>query len=143
MATWLRRAIIRLHIRRRSQQPQVYRFQADRWQMFRIYCAAAQMQFQQLDSIALTYSRQPTLLVVRSEVEGVTWWKVNSAAPSIATSPELPVRSLRPFEITDDLQWSQASKPAIVVSNPTSRDAKIEVFYAVREEDGSGGQLDF
>jgi len=140
--TWLRRAIIRLHIRRRTQQPQVYRFHADRWHNFRLLVAAGQMNMQQLDSIPLTYVRQPTLVVVRSSVEGVEWWKVDSAAPAVDTAPVLPTRLLRPFEVTDDVQWSQSSRPAIVVNNTKTQDAVVEVFYAVREENG-GGSIDF
>ena len=137
--TWLRRCIIRLHIRRRTQQPLVYRFHADRFHNFRILVAAGQMNLQVCDQVPLVYAKQPTLLVVRSEVEGVQWWKVDSAAPAVGSTVVAPVRVLRPFEVTDDVQWSLASRPAIVVSNPKAQDAKVEIFYATREEDVSGG----
>lgn len=137
--TWFRRAIIRLHIRRRTQQPQVYRFHADRWHNFRILVAAGQMNMQQLDSIPLNYVYQPTLVVIRSSVEGVEWWKVNSAAPAVDTAPSLPARILRPFEVTDDMQWSSGSRPAVVINNTKSQDAEIEIFYATREDGQQGG----
>ena len=141
--TWLRRAIIRLHIRRRTQQPQVYRFHADRWHSYRIWVAAGQMNLQVCDSVPLLYVNQPTLVIVKSDVEGVQWWKVDSAVPAVDLAPVPPVRALRPFEVTDDVQWSQNSKPAVVISNPKTHDAKVEIFYAVRDEDvgGGGGDL--
>ena len=135
-----RRALIRFTVRRRMRPPVTYRFHADRHQMFRIYCAAAQMNFQQLDSEALIGNRQPTLLVLRSNVEGVRWWKVDEAVPVIGSAKVLPVRVLRPVEATTDFEWSQWSCPAIVIENPTPARAVVDVFYATREE--SDGQTD-
>jgi hypothetical protein len=119
--------------------PVTFRFHADRWHMFRIYAAAAQMQMQQVDSIAMAGARQPTLLVLRSNVEGVQWWKINQAVPVLAADPVLPKRILRPFEVTTDLVWSSGTKPAIVINNPTSQPARIDVFYATKEVEGGGG----
>jgi hypothetical protein len=136
---WLvaaRRVILKVTLRRRGHRPHVVRFHADRWHRFRVLVSAFQMNVSQpLDNIVMTYNNQPTLVIVRSNVEGVTYYKASATTEYVA-------RRLRPFEVTDDVVWRLGERPTVVLSNPTARPAEVDVIFATRETgDGGGGLL--
>lgn len=136
-STVVRRVIVRIGIRRRGHPPHIYRFHADRWHSLRVYALAGQIQSQQIDSIPMQFNNQPTILVMRSNVEGIRYYKQSATA-------EYAPRILRPFEVTEDTVWRINEPPIVVIENRTRRQAEIDIFWATRCEGsgGGGGDID-
>jgi hypothetical protein len=150
------RGLVRVYIRRSNAPTLVFTFHADRWMRRKVTVPASSADatavtvLLEAEWIGYDTSRtwpplNPTLLALFSDVEGVRWSKLltesdpngGDTVPTLDSPDTYTIasgwRDLRPFEITDDIDWiddSTNSFPLLGFENPTSVDATVDIFYA-------------
>ena len=84
-----------------------------------------------LDNAPLSSKAAARFVGLQTTMEGVQFWFVDSATPTINSTPVGPARYLRPFELTTEQPWSAASIPALVLANPTFYDARLSLALGI------------
>ena len=97
-----------------------------------IQCADGESTLITIEPTVCANTTDPQFLVVRSDVEGLTFWGVDAASPTTATAAATAVWTLRPHRVLTDAKcqvWSVSSKYALVVNNAIGRDANVTVIF--------------